>query len=161
MGVAPADAEDIFQNVCLALLNHLRDLRDQGRLAGWLVITAPREVWCRGKARHVAGEVALPEREDALPEREEQLGEAWETGRESDMPEGALLALEEQQLVRDGVARLPYRCRDLLTQLYLTDPPLSYQDAAALLAVPVGSIGPVRARRLQRLHKILDEFWTS
>jgi len=37
----------------------------------------------------------------------------------------------------------------------MADPPPSYQDVAETLTMPVGSIGPTRARCLDRLRDIL------
>jgi hypothetical protein len=35
----------------------------------------------------------------------------------------------------------------------MTDPPLSYADVSTRLGIPVGSIGPTRARCLDRLRQ--------
>src|SRR5580692_10240464 len=45
MGMSSVDADDVFQNVCLRLYQHLADLRDTRRLAAWLISTTRREVW--------------------------------------------------------------------------------------------------------------------
>ena len=45
MGMSRSDADDVFQNVCLRLYQHLGDLRDTRRLAAWLISTTRREVW--------------------------------------------------------------------------------------------------------------------
>jgi hypothetical protein len=50
---------------------------------------------------------------------------------------------------------MPDRCQRLLLVL-MTDPPPSYQDVAETLSMPIGSIGPTRARCLERLRDLLD-----
>ena len=55
--------------------------------------------------------------------------------------------------MRASVERLGGRCRELLRLLYSTDE-LSYQEIGALLDMPIGSIGPTRARCLERLRAI-------
>jgi hypothetical protein len=44
----------------------------------------------------------------------------------------------------------------LLTALYYADPPLSYEDVTLKLGIPYGSIGPTRARCLERLRKAMS-----
>ncbi len=44
-GLTEHDANDIFQNVSLSLLENLSQLRDRERLGAWLVITTRRECW--------------------------------------------------------------------------------------------------------------------
>ena len=50
-----------------------------------------------------------------------------------------------------GFAELTQRQRDLLV-LLLTDPPPSYAEISARLGIPVGAIGPTRARAVDRLR---------
>lgn len=150
MGLSQADAEDIFQNVCVLLLQHLADLRDTERLAGWLVSTTRREVW-RVQKRQSAQRQKESSDEEWLMEAGESL-----TDPSQPLPEAMLLAIEEQQMVREAMTELPDRCRRLLTMLYCADPPAAYTEVAETLDLPLGSIGPNRARCLQRLHKILQ-----
>src|SRR5512142_2980189 len=44
-GLPETDANDIFQNVSLLLLENLHGLRDHQRLGAWLIITTRRECW--------------------------------------------------------------------------------------------------------------------
>jgi DNA-directed RNA polymerase specialized sigma24 family protein len=62
-----------------------------------------------------------------------------------------LLRAERDRAVRDGLAALPAAQQELLT-LLTADPPLSYQDISRRLGMPVGSIGPTRARSLEQLR---------
>jgi RNA polymerase sigma factor (sigma-70 family) len=62
---------------------------------------------------------------------------------------------EEQQTVRDAVEQLPERCRTLLEMLYFDPRSLSYEDIAQALNMPVPSIGPTRARCLEKLRTLL------
>jgi RNA polymerase sigma factor (sigma-70 family) len=149
MGLSAADAEDTYQDVCVLLLNHLGNLRDTTRLAGWLASTTKREIWRVQKKRgvHLASELSA---------------EGWEMetasslyGQAADNPEADVLAVEEQQTVRQALHRMPDKCRRLLTLLYCTDPTPSYQEISEHMAFPVGSIGPNRARCLQNLRKLL------
>ncbi|MDH3683600.1 MAG: sigma-70 family RNA polymerase sigma factor, partial [Acidimicrobiia bacterium] len=59
--------------------------------------------------------------------------------------------------IYEGLGRLDPPCRDLLTALYFDPRSPSYAEIAARFGRPVGSIGPTRARCLQRLRAILGE----
>ena len=152
MGISHADAEDLFQDVCLILLNHLADLRDTAKLSGWLISTTKREAWrtLRRKGAVLAADLGESEWE---MESGESIGQQNAGGN----PETEVIALAEQQLMREALQGLPDRCRELLTLLYTTEEPLSYQELSAKFGLPVGSIGPTRARCLQNLRKILQE----
>ena len=51
-------------------------------------------------------------------------------------------------------AQLPAEDQQLL-RLLCTVPPLDYQTIAEMLGRPIGSIGPTRARCLERLKRLL------
>ena len=152
MGLSQVDAEDVFQDVCLILFHRLEGVRDAARLSAWLISTTKREVWRMSRKRNVTLASEL-----GGGEWEMEGAESVHPQKASDNPESEVLALEEQQLLREAVERLPERCRNLLKELYAADVPLSYQELAVKFALPIGSIGPTRARCLQNLRKILQE----
>jgi DNA-directed RNA polymerase specialized sigma24 family protein len=57
--------------------------------------------------------------------------------------------------VRESVGELPTRCRSLIEMLYFDARNLSYEEIAEHIGMPVASIGPTRARCLERLRKIV------
>ena len=63
-----------------------------------------------------------------------------------------LLVAERNAALRAAFAELPPRCQQLLSML-LSDPPHSYADIHRELGIPVGSIGPQRARCLERMRR--------
>ena len=63
-----------------------------------------------------------------------------------------LVAAERRQALREALAELPASRRDLL-MLLLADPPLAYAEISARLGIPIGSIGPTRARALEQLRR--------
>jgi RNA polymerase sigma factor (sigma-70 family) len=139
MGLPAADADDVFQNVFSALLRHLAGLRDQTRLAPWLITTTRRESWRHGRssARFVALDDSIV---DQAPEAIEDVTR-W----------------EREQGVRQAMRRLDARCRALLSALFLDNTASSYEAVAARLGMPIGSIGPTRARCFRKLDAILRE----
>jgi len=62
-----------------------------------------------------------------------------------------LLRAELHEALLMGFAELPDHQRALL-ELLLQDPPLSYTEISDRLGIPKGSIGPTRARALERLR---------
>ena len=63
------------------------------------------------------------------------------------------LLLEELRCaVRAAFARLAPQCRRLLA-LLVSDPPLPYVRIAEILDVPIGGLGPTRARCLEKLRR--------
>ena len=140
-GFEEADASDVFQAVCLKLLEHLHEVKDERRISGWLVTTTTRQ------CLHVR----------VLKTREP-------TGEENDLyePEDPHLNLEElrifteqQQAIRDAVDELAGRCRLLIGMLYFDSNSPSYDEISHQMGIPVASIGPTRARCLEKLRTIL------
>jgi DNA-directed RNA polymerase specialized sigma24 family protein len=63
-----------------------------------------------------------------------------------------ILMAERNAGLRAAFAELPPRCQQLLSML-ISDPPHSYAEIHQALRIPVGSIGPQRARCLDRLRR--------
>lgn len=143
-GLAVPDADDIFQNVSLLLLENLARLRDRQQLGAWLATTTRRECWRllrqQQQVIHFSGNRDLDEH---IP-----------GGQRSDEE---FLELERQSIIRSAVGLLGTSCQRLLMLLFYTEPRPSYADIARSLALPEGSIGPTRARCLAKLMKILDK----
>jgi RNA polymerase sigma factor (sigma-70 family) len=134
-----ADAADVTQATWTALLTHLDQVKDPDRVGAWLATTARREcLRLLGQARSI-----VPYG-DELPEAEEHQPHAAEG-----------LEIDE----RDAALWLSFRrLRDsdqALLRLLMADPAPSYEEIAAALDIPVGSIGPTRARALERLRREL------
>jgi RNA polymerase sigma factor (sigma-70 family) len=139
--IPPDDASEIFQSVCLSLLRELPRLREPKALPAWLIrLTAHKCTrWKHERQRFVHADV---------------LEEVAFTGVE-ELPDQLLLEVETEQLVREAMNELPADCRRLLDLLFLTEPPLRYDDAAATLGLATGSIGATRMRCLQKLRRSL------
>jgi DNA-directed RNA polymerase specialized sigma24 family protein len=66
--------------------------------------------------------------------------------------EEEVIVAERNAALRAAFAELAPSCHELLSML-ITDPPLPYADISTRLGLPVGSIGPTRARCLERLRR--------
>lgn len=146
-GLSHADADDLFQDVCLKLYRHLGELREVRRLSSWLAAMVRQELWGRWRRREslLLGDLAEAEH---LP--------AGHNAQYLD-PEETVLALERETLVRAALENIGEECQRLLALLYGPEP-VAYAEIAARLEMPLGSVGPRRARCLERLRKKLSEF---
>jgi RNA polymerase sigma factor (sigma-70 family) len=68
------------------------------------------------------------------------------------LPDQAVVRVEEESMVRNAVDRIDERCRQLLELLFYRPDPPPYAEVAAQLGIAEGSIGPTRARCLERLR---------
>jgi len=132
-----SDVDDVIQIVCLRLFENLGGIRTPQALPAWIVTTARRE--CLRLVRR-RSQFILMDSVDELDDPEPH-------GVDAD-----LLRAELAQTLRDGLAELTSAQRDLLL-LLADDQPHSYREIGRLLAMPIGSIGPTRARGLTRLRR--------
>ena len=85
-----------------------------------------------------------------------------ETDSLAQLPAGGPLAdeqhemLERQQAVRGAIGMLSERCRDLITMLFYEREEASYAEIARRMVMPVPSVGPTRARCLEKLRRALE-----
>ena len=133
----PADVDDVVQATWMQLFESLDRLREPAAVAGWLA-TATRRTALR---------LLQPRTREHLSD-EVEAGEASETER----PEQRLLAAERREALARGIAALPDRHRRLMRVL-MADADLGYDAIAELVAMPTGSIGPIRGRCLDRLRR--------
>jgi len=140
-GFEEADAADVFQAVCLKLLEHLHEVKDDRRISAWLVTTTTRQCLHLRvlKTREITGEDEnVGDRQDPVINLEE-----------------LRVLTEEQQSIREAVEELGGRCQSMIGLLYFDSSSPSYEDVSRKLGIPVASIGPTRARCLDKLRTIL------
>ena len=143
-GAPHQDAADIFQAVCLDLFNELPRLRDAEALQGWLIRVTMNKCyhWKRSQI----------ELETDLEEKQIENLSALQA-----IPPDVLTELEQEQMVREALAQLPPRCREMIELLFFEQPPVPYNEVARRLNLATGSIGFIRGRCLKRLKKLLQE----
>lgn len=140
-GFSQEDSADIFQSVCVDLLNELPRLREPNALAGWLIQVT------RNKCFH--------------GKRGQQRQNSWETeGQQSapvEQPETLIAQIEREQLLREALHDLAPRCRKLVEMLFFEVPARPYQEVARDLDVALGSIGFIRRRCLEKLRMRIEQ----
>jgi RNA polymerase sigma factor (sigma-70 family) len=143
-----ADAADVSQTAWLRLAENIGKINNPERVGAWLATAVRRECLqnIRANARNV------PTEDMALFD---------DPGGDANPVEAEVLRAESERetahraaVVWQALGRLPGRCQQLLRVL-MASPPPSYAEVAAALDLPVGSIGPTRARCLQRLRQEL------
>lgn len=139
-GLTTEDAADVTQITFTILLQNLDTLPAGIRLAPWLATVARRHTWrllSRSRRESV-------NQEDDLAGNETLGGTIDPTER-----------WELAEWLNYGLNTLDERCRQLLLALYFDGEQPSYAQVADSLNIPVGSIGPTRARCLERMRQSL------
>jgi RNA polymerase sigma factor (sigma-70 family) len=133
------DIEDVGQSVWLLLVEQLGKLREPAALPGWLATTTARECLRVVTATSKAERLSTGLDDSVLFVDDTVIDEE-------------ILVAERNAALRAAFAELPPRCQQLLSML-ISDPPHSYTEINAKTGIPVGSIGPQRARCLDRLRR--------
>ena len=141
--LTPSDVSELQQTTWLRLVENLHRIEQPERVGGWLATTARREslqlVRRAGKYHSGADQMLANMPDKHLPD-----------------PDARPIAEERETVLRAGWGRLKPRCQELLL-LLISDDPVGYKDLSKLLQMPVGSIGPTRARCLEHLRRLVEE----
>ena len=134
-----ATAGDVSQTVWLRLVENLEKIRNPERLASWLATTARNEAI----------------RTKRIYERTVPTAVEFQVLDTDPAVDAGLLASERDAEVAAAFATLDADCQ-LLLRAVTADPPLDYQTIADMIGRPIGSIGPTRARCLEKLRRALE-----
>jgi RNA polymerase sigma factor (sigma-70 family) len=132
-------ADDVVQETWMRLVRHLHRLENPSAVGAWLATTARRE------------SLRMLQRTVHEVTTDELIG-IDEPDPDADADPDALGAEGPREIVRSALDALPPRERALLEMLH-GEPAPSYEHVAGELGIPVGSIGPTRARALARLRR--------
>jgi RNA polymerase sigma factor (sigma-70 family) len=137
--LSPSDTDDVLQTVWLDLHQQVDQLRDPSAIGAWLVTAT-----CR---------VALKELQSHVREHltdDTELLDSIDPGQ----LDAELLVAERKDVLKRALGTLPPRQRRLM--VLLATAPADYREISARLGMPMGSIGPTRARSLERLRRHPD-----
>lgn len=138
-GLSPIDTDEVFQRVFTIVFRQLASLRNHKLLAAWLITITVRETKRVGKAASTFSELDESTEDESTPPLEQV--QMW----------------ERQHIVRQAIRQLDPPCRNLLTVLFLEKDAPSYEQISIRLGIPMGSIGPTRARCFKKLEALLLE----
>lgn len=150
-GLSEELAADVFQQVFAMLVEHVDRIEQPERIGAWLATTARRESWRVSRrqretrtSRSSLDTAEIADELDTVPD-------------DLPLPDDVLLRIEEQTTVRTAVNELAEPCRTLVDLLFYQPDAPPYERIAATLGIPVGSVGPTRARCLQKLRHALSK----
>ena len=141
-------ASDILQEVFTTLFQKIETIEKPEYLRAWLVTTAQHKT------------IHLIQRESrgkpkSIDEMEETVG--FEVSDPHPLPDENLIQIEREKQIETALDEIDVRCRRLLTLLYLEQSQKPYDEISRMLDIPLGSIGPTRARCLEKLIKLLPK----
>ena len=133
-----ADARDAEQRTWMRLVEHRDAVRDPERLGGWLATTAARE--CLRILRE--SRAVVTDELDAVPDPDRGV-------------EDRVVDADTVERLWTIVAALPPRGRMIMMELF-ADEPRPYAEVARATGIPIGSLGPSRARLIDRIRRTFD-----
>lgn len=140
-GLGQADAADVSQTTWLKLAEQLQVIREPDRLGAWLTTTARRE--CLRTLRRQERDVPVDICND------------WDCGDVTAEVGDEMVTRERDDALWAAFEALSGNCKALLRAL-LADPAPSYAELSEAFDMPIGSIGPTRARCLDRLRDRIE-----
>lgn len=146
-GLSRDDAADVAQITFTILIQNMDNLAEDSRLGAWLATVARRHTWrfMKRNQRETASErlegADIAESVVLLGKSDADSIEHWELSDWLDA----------------GLSQISERCRKLLLALYFQPEQPSYAEVAEQMGMPLGSVGPTRARCLERLKQVLGE----
>lgn len=146
VGLDVDEAEDAFQSTSVAIFQQLPGLRSPDTLVPWIIGIAYRQG---------VNSIRRKTRRPPPVEFEETHPPALE-GPDASLPDEDLQRLELHQQIDECLQHLPDRCHALLRELFYREDPPDYSAVSDRLSMPIGSIGPTRARCLAKLRQIMD-----
>jgi RNA polymerase sigma factor (sigma-70 family) len=135
--LSASDVDDVVQTAWIKLFEHIHEIRNPDALPGWLKTTVRRNALA-----------TLQRPVSEVLSDDPGLGD----GVDADGPEALLLAAQRRSALLDALRILPERHRALMMTL-ATEPDIEYAEISEQLSIPRGSIGPIRARALDRLAR--------
>lgn len=149
VGLPPDEQAEAFQASITAIYSQLPRLRQHEKLISWIVGIAWRQAVNQIRARR--RQVPIGFVEDAA------LAQSLAPPSPVSPPDQTRLELEQAQQAQEAMGALSERCRRLLSYFFYEDPVPDYNEIARREGVPVGSLGPTRARCLEKMRRYFSE----
>lgn len=140
-GLDQPTSDDAVQTTWLRLVEHIGTIREPSAIGAWLMTTLRRYIISLLRSRARGPHLVRFDGKDVPDSRRS--------------PEEEVTMRERDARLHAALRRLPVRDRRLLVLLMASSSP-NYSDVSAELDIPIGSIGPTRARSLSRLRHELE-----
>jgi RNA polymerase sigma factor (sigma-70 family) len=142
-GLSREEAEDIVQTVFALLVRKLDSIEDPQALPKWISVTTQRACW-----REIRSGRARRDRESSVAPADP-----------SHSIENAADAEHQAEIIRIALSEIGDRCERLLRVLFggSGGKGPAYERVSEATSMPIGSIGPTRARCLKRLTQQLQD----
>jgi RNA polymerase sigma-70 factor (ECF subfamily) len=139
-----AEAEDLVQETCLRAIRAMGSLRAESSAKSWL-FTILRNIWFNQlRHRRTAPEIVELDLDGSGP------NQAADTAKD---PQAAYISDIEQKQVRTAIKQLSEESREII--LLREYEGLSYQEIAAVLECPLGTVMSRLARARRKLRDLL------
>jgi len=145
--LSPWDGEDVSQHVWMQLVDQVGRLREPRAVAGWIATTTAHR--CCQVLRKQKRSISIDPLDGPGMDSPGRTV-VWGSASEHRGLDDNLLRAEVRKAVRRGLAELTADQQNLLL-LVIAEPAVSYREISRRTGLPVGSIGPTRARLLKRL----------
>jgi len=150
-GFSAEDVEEICQEVFLAVIRNLQNFQGHSSFQTWLYRIASNKA-CdylekQRAAKRGGGETAL-----SLDAENPATGLKLDPPSSQPAPDGTLMTLETQVLIREALDQLEDPCRELIELRYFGD--LSYEEIAAELRLNAKTVSSRLSRCLDKLEEI-------
>jgi len=139
-----AEAEDLVQETCLRALRGMHGLRDGSSAKAWL-FTILRNIWLNQLRQWRAA--------PAMVELDSDENRAYEPADATQDPHVDYVARVEREQVRVAIQKLPVEYREIIILREYEE--LSYQQIAAVLDCPPGTVMSRLARARLKLRQLL------
>jgi RNA polymerase sigma-70 factor, ECF subfamily len=141
-----AEAEDLVQETCLRALRAIEGLRAKSSVKSWL-FTILRNIWLNQlRQRRTAPD---------LVELDAYESGNYEPADLTQDPHNGFVDRVAREQVRVAIQQLPLEFREIIMLREYEE--LSYQDIAALLGCPIGTVMSRLARARSRLRELLSD----
>ena len=145
------DAEEICQEVFLAVINNLGAFHGESRFQTWLFRIAVNKARDHRERQHAAkrggGQATI-----SLQAENAETGLAIDPPGDLPSPDAQLLSAERLAQVRQAVERLEAPCREIIELRYFGD--LSYEEISGTLKLNTKTVSSRLSKCLDRLEKI-------
>jgi len=135
---------DIFGQVCLQLIDAIGTLKSPEKIIAFVVTITRRQIYTFYQRMQMVARLDPDE-----------FGLRAESTQED--PESSYENTRIREVLLEAMSKLPERDYKLVELLFLDPEEPSYEEIALRLGMPVSSIGPIRAKALARLYRILRQ----